>query len=413
MPEVQVEPQSLVIRYFGVSISYLILSVTLGVLMFLGIFPDRGFQAHVHMALLGFVSLAIMGALYQIVPTILGVGLYNPRFAGVQFWLMNIGVFGLTASFFMGGTFITLPAILTAIASYIFVYIILATNWNSKAPLNITMKFFLSALVYFSVAIAIGVALASLKPSQVALFYKGNYLVSHVHLALLGFVGLTIMGAMYQMLPMLSLRELHSPWLGEVQFWLMNIGIVGFSIGMLSGMKDLLAFFAIVAVAAVYLFVYNMYRTLAKKGGKFDISVKFFASALVYLTIACTLGVLIALFHKELLGVRGLLSAHAHLTSTGFISLTIMGAMYHLVPMLVWMTRYSEKLGKEPVPSIAEMYDQRMAHLQFASATLGVAGYFLGLLMSNSLAMLSAMVFLASTYLFAYIMYNVITPWRK
>ncbi|MEE9594103.1 MAG: cbb3-type cytochrome c oxidase subunit I [Candidatus Hydrothermarchaeales archaeon] len=413
MQGVQFKPQRLVIKYFEVAIAYLVLSVTLGSLMQLGIVSGRGFHAHVHMALLGFVTLTIMGAMYQIVPTILGVKLHNPRFAEVQFWLINFGILGLVVSFFMGRPLIVPLAILTVLSSYLFIYIILGTRHSSKAPSNLTMNFFLSALFYFSLALAMGAVLSLQKLSQVPLFYKGNYLVGHVHLALIGFVGLTIMGAMYQMLPMLALKKLHSPKIGEVQFWLVNIGVFGFFLSTLSASKGLLAFFGAVTLVAVYLFVYNMFRTLAEKGATFDISVKFFASALVYLTITCTLGVVMALFNKELLGFKGLLSAHAHLASMGFVTLTIMGATYHLIPMLVWMTRYSDKLGKEKVPSIAEMFDQRLANIQFVSATIGVAGYFLGLLVNNGLALLSALVFLASTYLFAYVIYNVIKPWSK
>lgn len=408
MQSVQVKPQRFVVRYFAVSIAFFVISVTLGMLMQLGIATSSGFQAHVHLSLLGFVVLTIIGAMYQIVPILLGVELYNPRLAGVQFWLMSIGVLGLSASFLMGRVFIAPLAILVALASYLYVLIIFATSRKSRAPLNLTTKFFLSALVYFSVAIALGVILAIANTSQSALFYKGNYLVSHAHLALLAFVGLTIMGAMYQMLPMLSLRELHSAKLGEAQFWLSNAGIIGFSLGALLAKKSIVTLSSIVVVAGVYIFLYNMYRTLAKKGGAFDISVRFFISALVYLTIACTLGLLIAVFHKELLEVRGLLSAHAHLTTMGFVTLTIIGAMYHLVPMLVWMVRYAERLGKEPVPTIAGMFDQRWASRQLIGANLGVSGYFLGLLMSNLLAVAGALIFSASIYAFAYTMYKLI-----
>ncbi len=406
MASLQVNPPGGVLKYFKASIAYLVLSTSVGLLMLLGMIDSWGFHGHVHVALLGFVSLTIMGAMFQIVPTLLGTQISNPRFAGVQFWLINIGIIGLTASFLRGRILLLPFAALTAIASYMFVYLILATKWTSKAPLNLTMKFFLSALLYFSISIALGVALASQKLSQVALFYMGNFSVAHVHLALLAFVGLTIMGALYQMLPMLSLKKLYSPKLGDIQFWLMNIGVLGFATGLLIPSRAILAVFSIVLVSAVYLFIYNMYKTLRGEGGKFDVSVKFFAAALTFLTVGCTLGVLMTVFHSALFGLKGILSAHAHIASMGFVTLTIMGAMYHLVPMLVWMARYSEKLGKEPVPPIAEMYNQRLANFQFTGATLGAAGFVLGLLTINGLAMISASVFLISVYLFAYIMYK-------
>jgi len=413
MQGIELKPQRLVIKYFSVAIVYLVLSSTLGLLMQLGMVSGKGFHSHIHMALLGFVTMTIMGAMYQIVPTVLGVKLHNPRLAEAQFWLFNLGVLGLTISFFTGRPYIVPLAILTVLSSYLFVFIIIATHRSSKAPSTLTMKFFLAALFYFSLAIAMGAALTLPQLRQMALYYKGNYLVGHVHLALIGFVTFTIMGAMYQMLPMLALKKLYSPKIGELQFWLVNIGILGFYLGTLSRTKPLLSFFGALIALAAYLFVYNMFKTLSAEGAKFDISVKFFVSALAYLTIACTMGVVLTIFYKDLYGVRGILTAHAHLASMGFITLTIMGAIYHLVPMLAWMTRFSDKVGKEKVPSIGELFDQRLASIQFGMANLGVAGFFLGILLSKNLAILSGVVFLASVYLFAYIMFNVITPRGK
>ncbi len=409
MNGIQVKPSSLAVKFFSVSIAYFILSVTLGIAMLLGVGVGvRGsFQAHVHIALLGFVTLTIMGAMYQIVPTLVGKELRSPKLAELQFWLVNIGILGLFLAFFFGRGLASMFAVIATLASYLFIYVIISTV-RSGGGLLLTTKFFLSALVYFAVTLALGVVLISVKMAQPALFFKGSYLAAHTHLALLAFVTLTVMGALYQMLPMLALKELYSKKLAEVQFWLMNAGIFGFSLAMLASDRALVGASSIVIVLAVYIFIYNMTRTLTG-GAKFDISVKFFASAIAYFAAACTLGVLMALFPGEIISLAPrVLSAHAHLTSMGFITLTIMGAMYHLVPMLVWMERYGEKMGVEPVPSIADMFNLRLAEAQYVLANLGVLGFFLGLLGMGSILTASALVFLVSSYLFAYIMYGVI-----
>ncbi|NIA03320.1 MAG: hypothetical protein GWP12_02110 [Nitrospirae bacterium] len=48
--------------------------------------------AYSHIALLGWVSFALMGILYHTVPKIAENPIQNEKYVNIQFWLMNIGV---------------------------------------------------------------------------------------------------------------------------------------------------------------------------------------------------------------------------------------------------------------------------------------------------------------------------------
>ena len=57
--------------------------------------------AHVHMNLLGFVAMTIFGVGYQILPRMMGYGLFSPRLAVIHWWLANTGLGLMVAGFFL------------------------------------------------------------------------------------------------------------------------------------------------------------------------------------------------------------------------------------------------------------------------------------------------------------------------
>ena len=57
--------------------------------------------AHVHMNLLGFVTMTIFGVGYQILPRMMGYGLFSPRLAVAHWWMANAGLLLMVAGFIL------------------------------------------------------------------------------------------------------------------------------------------------------------------------------------------------------------------------------------------------------------------------------------------------------------------------
>jgi hypothetical protein len=70
---------------------------------------------------------------------------------------------------------------------------------------------------------------------------------------------------------------------------------------------------------------------------------------------------------KHLIGVQGT----THLFVIGVVGLIVLGTLYHVVPFIVWMNRYSDRLGHGDVPMIDDLYFDRIAALD---GTLLVSG---------------------------------------
>lgn len=95
----------------------------------------------------------------------------------------------------------------------------------------------------------------------------------HSHLNMLGWVSMMIFGVGYHILPRFSGRPLKSPRIGEAQFWLANIGLVGmlffYTLGEAGPQKSpyvgLSAAFGVLEALSIFLFFYNMLATILGK----------------------------------------------------------------------------------------------------------------------------------------------------
>ena len=125
-----------------------------------------------------------------------------------------------------------------------------------------TLGFIFSGMFYLLAGVTIGVLFFLVPETRVLR-------TVHAHLNLVGFVTFLIFGIGYHILPRFRGRPLYSEALAWWQFWVANIGLLGLLIFMgvgayqpLAGLGYIQGAFAALLALSVYLFVYNMLRTL-------------------------------------------------------------------------------------------------------------------------------------------------------
>jgi cbb3-type cytochrome oxidase subunit 1 len=208
---------------------------------------------------------------------------------------------------------------------------------------------------------------------------------------------------------MVIMKELYSQRLGNITYGLMNIGIIGFFLGLITTMYSLITMlFAMIILIAGITFAYNMFKTATRKELKMALPIdafeaKFFEAAIIYFIIACAIGVLMVIKPDLIFKT---FRAHAHLVLLGWVSITILGGMYHLVPMLVWTEIFSKK-GKEPLPSsFKDLYSQKLGNASFWLMNIGVVGIFLSLIAARGLTIIFGIVVVLAALIFAYDMFK-------
>lgn len=91
--------EPIIVWYLRMSVIYFVAGVSIGLGMLL--WPSESgyyIPVHVHLNLLGFMSMMIYGVGYHILPKFSGRHIYSPQIMKVQFWLSNAGLIGMAAS---------------------------------------------------------------------------------------------------------------------------------------------------------------------------------------------------------------------------------------------------------------------------------------------------------------------------
>jgi cbb3-type cytochrome oxidase subunit 1 len=121
------------VRFIKMSLVYLAIGATLGALF--AVFPRLlGLKyAHVHLNLLGFMSMMVYGVAYHILPRFQGRMLYSERMAEVQFWLANIGLVGLALFSALRAYWpalpFTIPLAISGLLELVAIYLFVANMW--------------------------------------------------------------------------------------------------------------------------------------------------------------------------------------------------------------------------------------------------------------------------------------------
>ena len=118
----------------------------------------------------------------------------------------------------------------------------------------LSKNFIRASLIYFFIAAVIGVIMVAMKS------YPAQLLFTHVHLNLLGWMSMMIYGVGYHILPRFSGTPLAYPKIGNLQFYLANIGLVGMVC--FRPIHPLVEIFGSLQVISVGLFVFNIWMSL-------------------------------------------------------------------------------------------------------------------------------------------------------
>jgi hypothetical protein len=209
-------------------------------------------------------------------------------------------------------------------------------------------------------ALLVGIAWMIADPALLTSYHYNQYIISLTHLWVLGWICSTVMGVMYQLVPVALETTLYSHRLARWQFAIHTLGFAGMVWMFRVWNLKQVGHFGSVFALGVGLFVFNIARTL-RRTPKWGLVSTAILSALVWFSITILAGLSIAAakctydstsqmasgsaLGTMLRGLRGVatfvshfdalnaMHAHAHLGAIGLFTMMIVGVSYKLVPM--------------------------------------------------------------------------------
>lgn len=324
-----------------------------------------------HLISLGFITMVMVGALYQIFPVLVGSPVPRVGLARVVHLGLVVGLLAME----VGLLFSVRPLLWVALAAFLSAFLIffcqLSVALAGAPSLNPTVA-------------SIGLALSSLVVSVLlGLLFVGEHalgwfpldrqvmLTIHIYLALGGWVGPLITGVGYALIPMFYLGAAfpaRHAWTVLVCQGL--VVVCGPLVALLAPSARWHLFPVCIAAVGVGVFSHMVWRSLAQRKRRItDATLRFwqlgiFAAPLSLMAVAG----LFVRFDQRWLFVFGILFL------LGFAAAIINGMLYKIVAFLVWLHRFSKLAGKVHVPLLRDIISPRQTLWQLWSylAMLGL-----------------------------------------
>jgi hypothetical protein len=325
-----------------------------------------------HTVTLGWITLAIMGASYQLLPIVLGRPIWSERLARWQFWILLVSLSGMVAHFYLG----TRPGLVLAAALLAFGVTLHLINglaslgtfdrWTFTARLIVLAYAGLSLTVVFGLALGID----RLWPFLPGAFFP--ILHAHVHLALLGFLMPIVLGVTARVYPMFLLAPEPAGRSAQIQLWGLALGAPAVVMGLALDfpLAVMAGAFAVSGAAGGHL-AWVARMAWSRRRPRLDWGLRFALTGAAFVVPGALLGLGLAL---DLISGPRLALAYAVLVLGGWISLTIVGMMLKIVPFLVWFRAYGSRVGKVPVPTMPELSWPRAEGAAYTLLTAGFIG---------------------------------------
>ncbi len=368
-----------------------------------------------HVLVLGWITMIIFGALYQLIPVVMEVRLYSEKLAMTTFILFGVGLIILSASFW---TFLFGRSIGLEVGGYMIVVAILLFTINiilsalKTERKTIENTFIITSIFWLLLAVIIGIIMVLNFAFQFISASHLQLLKMHAHIGFIGWFLLLVVGVASKLMPMFLIVHGLPRKLLVYAFYLINIGLLMLSVGYyifpeiwFLGLSGLLV---IAGIIAFLRFNYVAFGKRIRK--KLDVGLKMSATAFIMLAISIILGV-IAVISPDFTATYQIRIeiAYGVLILLGFLSALVLGQTYKTLPFIIWLKKYQSKVGKTKVPLPMELYSDKIAHYHYYTFVAGIIILMVGILISEVIVIkIGAVLLVITAVLYNYNVFKII-----
>lgn len=361
--------------------SWLLLASLVGLAILIGLvhgtpLPSWLRLVHVHATLIG-------GILQLMVGGLLASQSHSPQGDRtpsdshlVLFATLNAATAGLLVGFGLGNMRIAGLAGVVVIGA---VLSVASTAWQYQRQ-RLTEPASPSWLYRFSLlALLGGLALGAAMAFRFMPEFYAHARLLHLHIILLGFVTLAIIGATHRLLPIILHAELYSPRLATLVMGLLPVGFAVLIGGFITSSLQLELAVGGLLVISIGLYAYNLLRTWVGSGQPGNAASDHLLVATFFLVLTMVMGVLVganAFPQLPILPFGSLhLAAYTHMALIGFILQTVVGALSYGIPEMLVISRVSSRKKQGPYRDQLTAIMNRWRTVQLTGLSLGTMSF--------------------------------------
>ncbi len=343
----QAPPISVVMRFF---LSVPFFGIVLGIVMFA--YPHEVLTTShplslsvLHLMFLGVITMAMIGALFQMQSVLGGSPIPAPSGNGFIIHLfLSIGILSLVTAFALSNPVLFVIASVFLGASLLYTAT-LVLPLLFKGSAHDTIRGMRFALISLSVTALLGIVMASEYANES--FTPSHELLRSIHYSfgLIGWVAMLIIAVAFQVVEMFYVTPSFSPWCKRNAFIILSIALAAKSVWLIFEAPFVWMFDIVIGALLLGFVATTAKRLMMRKRRVSDVSIWFWMSGMGLL--------LVALISYLLFGV----TAHEYFQTLSLMSFSlfalsiILGMMGKIVPFLVWFHLNSQGYMDTPIMS--------------------------------------------------------------
>ena len=373
-----------------------------------------------HVLVLGWVTMIIFGALYQLIPVVMEIKLYSEKLALASFFLLGGGTILMSWGFwntYIAETYLTMAGGTMIIIAVILFAINTLKSAAKSVNKTIENKFIVSSVFWLLITVLVGIFIIANASHPMISKSNLELLKIHIQFGIIGWFMMLVIGVSSTLMPMFFIaHQLNKKYL-KTAYYLINGGLIALIIALYVFPNQYLIFaLGTIILAGMIFYIkynYDAYKKRLRK--KLDIGMKLSVFAFTILFSTLLFGVLSAI-KLDILSDFNMKFNLAYGISLflGFLTSLILGQMYKTLPFIVWLQKYQDKVGKYKIPLPAELYSEKVADAHYYTFFVAIVTILVGVFLSSTfIVQISAVAFLITSLLYGYNTFVILTHKQK
>lgn len=340
-----------------------------------------------HMAALGWGTMIVFGACYQLLPVILETELYSYKIGWLSFATFLPGLILLVCAFwhFQPGIYMQSGSLLALSGITLFGWNIFKTTSRANRH-DIHQEFIVTACIWLISTAVLGTLLVfnfryAFLPADHLLFLK-----LHAHMGLTGWFLMLIIGVSSKLIPMFLVSTRQKPLFLTWSYMLINIGLLLFLIDTyLYGLNIWTYAIAGIVVSGILSWLIFVFYCICSRMRK-SIDLPMIHSLLSFLMLGIAILVLpFIIFYQLKADPKAIhyTTVYGTLLFMGWISSLILGQTFKTLPFIVWIKKYQHLAGKSSIPMPGDLYSKQMLQLQFSIFLVFILTFYAGIFLNS------------------------------
>ena len=392
MPVTKTPPLWVVVPFYATGALFFL---ALTILLFLSAHDLTGhyFSPHllaiVHTAALGWGTMIIFGAAYELLPVLCENNLYSNRLALFSYAFLVSGIGFLIPAFwsFSAGSMMIAGGGFVFAATLCYVLNVLFTSGTGDQH-ALHQKFLVTSALWLLVTVTLGLCLAiNLRYP----FMTRNHLEImklHAHAGLGGWFLQLITGVSIKLVPMfLVSKPVKATWL-KAAWILQNAGLIMFLLdghfSVSSGRDWIYAAISGIGIAAWLRYINDARRNRLRK--RIDIPMKLTLFSFLFIAMAV---VLVPVVQSSTQPKWALM--YGTLLFLGWLTSLILGQTFKTLPFIIWNENYKYPEPGKTVPLPKDLYSETMLNFQHYLYYVAMVSLLAGMLLGNTTVILAAL----------------------